>query len=131
VGIAGEDDLDAPDLGAAPKAGSDHSTGPEGKKPNGHALTNGGLAPTETNPGFAPAADAGPPLANRRRSWSRLPAKPLLASDKSAALRDRLVAELDGLHTADQAADSAHRSLPAKNTLTAADAELVEAGFSA
>src|SRR6195256_1216772 len=45
VGIAGEDDLDAPDLGAAPKA--DHSTGPEGKKPNGPARTNGGLAPAE------------------------------------------------------------------------------------
>jgi hypothetical protein len=39
------------------------------------------------------------------------------------------VAELGGLHTADQAADWAHRSLPAKNTLAAADAELVETGF--
>src|SRR5438270_9949379 len=37
VGIAGEDDLDAPDLGAAPKTSSDQSPGLNGKKPNGHA----------------------------------------------------------------------------------------------
>jgi hypothetical protein len=46
-------------------------------------------------------------------------------------LRDRLVAELVGLQSADEAANWAHRSLPNKNTLTAADAELVEAGFRA
>jgi hypothetical protein len=129
VGIAGEDDLDAPDLGAASKAGTDHSTGPEGKKPNGHALTIGGLAAGEANPGDLPTTNAGPPPSGRRRSRPTPPAKPVLAADRSAALRDRLVAELDDLHTADQAADWAHRSLPAKNTLTAADAELVEAGF--
>src|SRR6202049_1171461 len=33
VGIAGEDDLDAPDVGAA-----DQPLGPDGLKPNGHAL---------------------------------------------------------------------------------------------
>jgi hypothetical protein len=59
------------------------------------------------------------------------PAAPILAPDQSAALRDRLVAEADGLQSADEAATWAHRSLPAKNTLTAADAELVEAGFRA
>src|SRR6202790_3816276 len=35
VGIAGEDDLDAPDLGAAPKADADQPP-PNGQKPNGH-----------------------------------------------------------------------------------------------
>src|ERR1700682_4545028 len=40
VGIAGEDDLDAPDLGAGPKAATDHPSGPDGRKPNGHALAN-------------------------------------------------------------------------------------------
>jgi ERF superfamily protein len=38
VGIAGEDDLDAPDLGAIPKAGSEQPPGPVGQKPNGHAF---------------------------------------------------------------------------------------------
>jgi hypothetical protein len=46
-------------------------------------------------------------------------------------LRDRLLAELDGLHFPEEAANWAHRSLPAKNTLTAADAQLVESGFRA
>src|ERR1700730_9684559 len=39
VGIAGEDDLDASGLGA-----TDQSSGPDGQKPNGHALANGALA---------------------------------------------------------------------------------------
>src|ERR1700724_3240494 len=34
VGIAGEDDLDAPDLGAAPKAGADQPPGPDGRSSN-------------------------------------------------------------------------------------------------
>jgi hypothetical protein len=46
-------------------------------------------------------------------------------------LRDRLLAELEALQSADEAASWAQRSLPAKNTLTAADASLVEAGFRA
>jgi hypothetical protein len=115
VGIAGEDDLDAPDLGAAPKVDPDQLFQPNGQKLNGHAVPDGGTAPA--NP--------------RRRAPPARPAKPLLAPDQSAALRDLLVAELAGLQSADEAANWAHRSLPAKNTLAAADAELVEAGFRA
>jgi hypothetical protein len=44
VGIAGEDDLDAPDVGGAPKTGADQLPGPVGQKPNGHAFA-AGLAP--------------------------------------------------------------------------------------
>ena len=115
VGIAGEDDLDAPDLGAAPKAGPDRPFQPNAQKLNGHALPEGGAAPASP----------------RRRAPPARPAKPLLAPDQSAALRDLLVAELAGVQSADEAANWAHRSLPAKNTLAAADAELVEAGFRA
>jgi hypothetical protein len=112
VGIAGEDDLDAPDLGA-PNAGADQPPRPDGRSPNGHALADG-------RPASAGA---------RRKTPPARPAKPVLAPDQSAALRDRLVAELDALQSADDAANWAHRCLPAKNTLTAADADLVEAGF--
>ena len=42
-----------------------------------------------------------------------------------------MIAELDGLQSADEAADWAHRSLPAKNALTAEDADVVEAAFRA
>jgi hypothetical protein len=38
VGIAGEDDLDAPELGAFPEAGADQPHGPVGQKPNGRAF---------------------------------------------------------------------------------------------
>jgi len=44
-------------------------------------------------------------------------------------LRDRLLAELDGLKSADEAATWAHRSLAAKNTLSAADAQAIEQRF--
>jgi hypothetical protein len=116
VGIAGEDDLDAPDLGAAPKAGTDQPPGPNGRSaPNGHAL-----------------ADTPPaPVGTRRKTPPARPAKPILPPDQSAVLRGRLVAELDALQSAEEAASWAHRNLPAKNTLTTADAELVEAGFRA
>jgi hypothetical protein len=113
VGIAGEDDLDAPDVGAAPKAGADRPSGPDGQKSNGHAFAAGLRTPA---------------VARGKKPLAR-PAKPILAADQSAVLRDRLVAELDALQSADEAASWAHRSLPAKNTLTANDAELVEASF--
>jgi hypothetical protein len=115
VGIAGEDDLDAPDIGASPKAGADQPSGPVRQKPNGHAFAAGLPAP----------ADA------RGRKPVARPLKPVLAADQSAALRDQLVAELSALQSAEEAANWAHRSLPAKNTLTAADADLVEIGFRA
>jgi hypothetical protein len=115
VGIAGEDDLDAPDLAAGLKAGADRSSEPDGRSSNGHALADGSPAPAGA----------------RRKTPLATPAKPVLAPDQSAMLRDRLVAELDALQSADEAASWAHRSLPAKNTLTGADAVLVEAGFQA
>src|SRR6202162_1333636 len=45
VGIAGEDDLDAPDLGAAPKSGTDQPPGPDGRSANGHAFAADAPAP--------------------------------------------------------------------------------------
>src|SRR4029077_5868457 len=49
-----------------------------------------------------------------------------LASEPSAALRDQLIAEINGLKDADDFALWAKRSLPAKNTLTTDDAVAVE-----
>jgi hypothetical protein len=53
----------------------------------------------------------------------------VLATDQSKALRDRLIAELSDLQSADEAAGWVHENLPAKNTLAHADAETVEASF--
>jgi ERF superfamily len=63
VGIAGEDDLDAPDLGAVPKAGADQPPGSNGQKPNGHALADRATAPAGTR------RREQRPLSPRRRSW--------------------------------------------------------------
>jgi len=60
-----------------------------------------------------------------------MPAKQLLGLDASTELRDRLLAQLEGLSSGEDAAIWAHRSLPEKNRLTAADAARVEAAFQA
>src|SRR6266481_5642055 len=100
VGIAGEDDLDAPDILAEP--------GPE--------------APHDTNTS-APTSGKRP---NGSIHKPRQP-KPILAAEPSAALRDQLIAEINQLKEGDDIALWAHRRLPAKNTLTADDARAVEA----
>jgi hypothetical protein len=110
VGIAGEDDLDAPDLEVvAGKAGP--PTGSAGQTSNGHAHAAGASGNSR-----------------RRDPITRL-VPPILAADPSAQLRDRLLGELSSLQSSDEAADWANRSLPAKNTLIVADAQLVENGF--
>src|SRR5436309_11382025 len=112
VGIAGEDDLDAPDLGTAPE--------PEGALPRSDYQTqsdgHGGLAKR-------PRRDGG--------KFPAASARPVLAPDQSAILRERLVAELLATNAADEAAAWAHRNCPAKNSLTAEDAQIVEAQFKA
>jgi hypothetical protein len=106
VGIAGEDDLDAPDL-AGPRA------------PEPPSEWNGQKGPLATSAGAARGRQARP---GRPRIT--------LAVGPSAELRDRLLAELDALATADEVTTWAQRTLPAKNTLTGADARLVEERFS-
>ncbi len=99
VGIAGEDDLDAPDILNEP--------GPAIDTPNRSAATN----------------------RQPRNGSVRKPPKPLLAAEASAALRDQLIAEIQKLKEAEELALWAHRRLPAKNTLTADDARIVEAAY--
>ena len=111
VGIAGEDDLDAPDLDAIAKADADEPSGPDGPDSNGPVQAAGGYPNV------------------RRRAPPVRPARVILSAEQSALERDRLLAELGALHSNDEAASWAHRSLTSKNTLTVADAELVEAGF--
>src|SRR5271169_4945929 len=105
VGIAGEDDLDAPDLAGqpaegAPKAGNGFDRG----KVNGS-----GAARTLGAAGTLGA------FAKNRKPWT--PPKQALAPEASATLRDRLIGELSGLATADEATAWAQRALGAKNTL--------------
>ena len=109
VGIAGEDDLDAPDLDAVPIADAGELSGPDGHATNGHASA------TAT------------PEARRRTPPPRM--EVILPADQSILERNRLLVELDRLQSADDAASWALRSLPTKNTLTLVDAQLVEVAF--
>ena len=112
VGIAGEDDLDAPDLGQprAPEPGA--RIEPNGQsEPRGYAAT-------------------GPANGSRGRRRPSTP-KQLLQPDASAVLREQLLIELAAIATADEAAMWAQRKLPAKNTLTPDDADVIEQAFRA
>jgi hypothetical protein len=114
VGIAGEDDLDAPDL-IAPTTPSPRTDEPPAGKAKGRI--NGGPAHRER-------AFSGVSGQNNRPHTTRL-----LDPDTSAALRDRLLAELNDLTSGEQAAAWSLQALAAKNTLLAADAERVESAF--
>jgi len=115
VGIAGEDDVDAPDL-LPPERQTSGS-----EKPKGNGSLNGGQH-------HAPARAA----AARSTANARLVAVgPALSPEASAQLRDRLLGELNELAGGDEAALWAHRSLAEKNKLIAADALCVEEAFQA
>jgi hypothetical protein len=67
--------------------------------------------------------------ARRNGRMPSAPAKATLEPDKSQALRDQLLSELEALTTSDSATAWAHRILSAKNSLTATDARCVEEAF--
>jgi hypothetical protein len=114
VGIAGEDDIDAPDL-TAPRPG-----GLEAQKPGPQPKSqlNGGRS-------VAPV-----PIPGRRGGTDKL-SIPMLDAKASAALRDQLVAELQGIASEHDATAWAQRIIGAKNRLVAADARQVEDVFAA
>ena len=58
-------------------------------------------------------------------------ARSVLGEQLSASLRESLIEQMAAINSADEAAAWAHRNLPAKNTLTAADAKMVEERFQA
>ena len=114
VGIAGEDDLDAPDL--LPVDGSSVlQTGPSKTNPNEDRLQN--------------APQASQVAAARGRSNRTRP--PTLAASASDRLRLQLVSELEQLNEAEVLADWAHRALPFKNQLSTSDVRAVEDAFTA
>ena len=110
VGIAAEDDLDAPDLNS-----------PE---------------PTERAAEKPISAWRRPLNGARKRSDRRSAAvvdstSPSLKSRLSAVLRDQLLGQLEALNSAEDTALWARRIIPAKNALHEADARRVEDAFEA
>jgi hypothetical protein len=116
VGIAGEDDLDAPDLTTP----TSQTSAPEKPKGERNRRLNGG----QQNP--VQRSDLG-----HNAKIGSNSSLPVLGPEASAELRDRLIAELNDLGSGDHAAMWAHRCLPEKNRLTATDAQRVEETFQA
>jgi hypothetical protein len=110
VGIAGEDDLDAPDicmpspLPSASSAGTGWST-------------DGSPFPRQS------------PGNGKVHAVSKTASPTILGAEDSAALRDRLLSEIAGFASQDSATAWAREALAAKNTLTAADAQALEGAF--
>src|SRR5436190_11055186 len=106
VGIAGEDDLDAPDIRApAPPTAATQNAGGSGA-----ASVVNGARPADGWP--VPPRGYGN---GRARHAIRPLSAPLLSPDESAALRDRLVGEIAGLQSQESATSWARGALAAKN----------------
>jgi hypothetical protein len=114
VGIAGEDDLDAPDLGGQLAGGTGKTAG------------NGLDAKRHNENGAERSLGT---FATGRKTWS--PPKQALEPEKSSALRDRLLGEISALASEEQATAWAHKIMAAKNTLATVDCGIVEASFAA
>ena len=107
VGIAGEDDLDAPDL-ASPNSSSDLKRA----EPSGNGRLNGnGSSQGHSN------------------GKTKIKPRPVLGPGASAELRDRLVAQIAEIGSADDAALWAYCNMRAKDGLNVADARQVEEAF--
>jgi hypothetical protein len=123
VGIAGEDDLDAPDLAVSPLAPQTPRT--EVAQTRGDVSHNGGYHHRHTVPEERPTTT--PP--QRMSGAAAGPVGERLTAQASVRLRDRLVAELNELSSEDAAALWAKRALPEKGKLTEADARHIEEAF--
>jgi ERF superfamily protein len=124
VGIAGEDDIDAPDLCAPPPASGSASGGGEVRSAATVADRRGSVEPV---------GDLQLPPRGRGNGRDRGAVKPgsapMLSPAESAALRDRLLAEIANLPSQERATDWAHAALATKNRLIVEDATLVANAF--
>jgi ERF superfamily len=134
VGIAGEDDLDAPDL-ISPAPTRNRSSGAEGASV-GRGTTNGhgGSRLDARTPNLA----ARTPLPRQGKAGNRvnqaraaMHSAVLLSFVASGQLRDQMLGELNAIGSEDEAAKWAHRRLPDKNKLNAIDAKHIEETFGA
>jgi hypothetical protein len=105
VGITGEDDLDAPDLTACGLTAGREADPGQNRFPT-HQSGNG-----------------------RLRGSTKSKTVELLRPDQSTALRDKLLAEVASLPSAEATVAWAAGVLPSKNSLVAADAKLLEDAF--
>ena len=114
VGIAGEDDLDAPDLNA-----------PEPVR----AIIERPMSTSRSRLNGGRSQAARKSFASSTQTEDLKAARSPLKDQLSAVLRDQLLGQLEGINSAEEAAIWAHRTLPAKNRLNAANAQQVETAF--
>jgi ERF superfamily len=112
VGIAGEDDLDAADLCAAPP-------------PPPMSAANRLLKPI-SDQSRVPSRSPGN---GRDRAMANGEVAAIIDGEQSAVLRDRLLAEIGNIASAELAAAWAREALASKNKLVAPDAKRVEHAF--
>jgi ERF superfamily len=115
VGIAGEDDLDAPDL---PDAEVQNSQGPE--------QFAGG-----SNPASQAQAPSQPLQTSERRARAQRVRPPTLPPDASEKLRRELICQLEQLEEPEALASWACGALSLKDQLSVKDVQAVEAAFTA
>lgn len=143
VGIAGEDDLDAPDLATSPVPPRGNNqpaktletqtlrTKPSltKDKPNGSGNGHRGDGLGGDGVGDNGRSDRGAAPGNRAHAAKPGQFSAVLDTDASAQLRDRLLLGIAALASSDDAALWAHRSLADKNRLSEQDALDIEQAF--
>jgi ERF superfamily len=123
VGIAGEDDLDAPDL-ISP---SQPSSGRERRPSRGSGRLDG----SATLSARTPIARAEKPATAKTNTKTKVLAAVRLDTAASACFRDVLLGELNAIGSEEEATKWAHRRLAEKNKLNADDARHIEEAFAA
>jgi hypothetical protein len=118
VGIAGEDDLDAPDLLPAegPSISKDNSLSTEAGRLQGPSSPRVVAQPLQQP--------------SERRARAEKPRPPTLSLDASDDLQRQLISELEQLKSQEALADWAQHALALKDQLSKADAQTVEDAFS-
>jgi hypothetical protein len=112
VGIAGEDDLDAPGLC-------------DGPRPLLPSAVDRPFKPNDGQSRVPPRIPGNGRGRDRRKGEAPVPLNPV----QSAALREKLLIEVGHITSADDATLWAQEALATKNRLTAADAKIVEDAF--
>jgi hypothetical protein len=119
VGIAGEDDLDAPDLLRADGPSLSQETATSSEQDGGRWRGPSPMKPTAARPSRSSEKRGG-------LEWRR---PPISSPDASENLCSELVSELEQLKNSEALVEWAHRALPLKGRLSAIDAQAIEDAF--
>ena len=120
VGIASEDDLDAPDLPTTGLSLDAQSAPPAPQR-----------APGTLHQPITEVASGKPLRQSDKRARAERSKPPTLSPGASENLRLKLMSKLEQLDNSEALASWAYRALPLKNQLCASDAEAIDAAFAA